>query len=190
MNLKDCQMPSCYSPAITASCEATTSADDGNMGNNSDRTRLDAEIAALRDLDPDGLRRKYRELTGTDAAAFGARFLQRRCAYRLQEIALGGLTGEERSTLAYIAEHDPQVNRTLRESPRSANDSRGVTYRREYRGRIHEMRSLGNGCYEYGGKTYTSPTAVVRAITGKSHYNGVVWWGLRKPDAARRENAV
>ena len=36
------------------------------------------------------------------------------------------------------------------------------------------------GRYEYDGKIYTSPTAVVRAITGKAHYNGVVWWGLRK----------
>ena len=160
------------------------------MGNNSDRARLDAEIDALRDLDPEGLRRKYRELTGADAAAFGARFLRRRCAHRLQETALGGLTTEECSTLAYIAEHDPQVNRTLRETPRSANDSRGVTYRREYRGKVHEMRSLGGGLYEYGGKTYTSPTAVVRAITGKSHYNGVAWWGLRRRDSAGRGNAV
>lgn len=44
----------------------------------------------------------------------------------------------------------------------------------------YEMKSLGNGRYEYEAKIYTSPTAVVRAITGKSHYNGVIWWGLRK----------
>ena len=54
-----------------------------------------------------------------------------------------------------------------------------MTYRREYRGKIYEMRSLGGGRYEYEGKVYTSPTAIVRAITGKSHYNGVVWWGLK-----------
>ena len=92
------------------------------------------EIAALRDCDPITLRRRYHELTGADAAAFGARFMQRRCAHRLQELAFGGLSDDELSTLAYIAEHDPQINKTLRDAPRSANDSRGVTFRREYRG--------------------------------------------------------
>ena len=90
-----------------------------------------------------------------------------------------GLTAAELETLAYIADHDPQINKSLREAPRSANDSRGVTYRREYHGQIYEMRSLGGGRYEYAGKIYTSPTAIVRAITGKSHYNGVAWWGLK-----------
>ena len=137
------------------------------------------EIAALKDCDPTTLRRRYHELTGVDAATFGARFLQRRCAHRLQELAFGGLTAEELETLNYIADHDPHINKSLREAPRSANDSRGVTYRREYRGKVYEMRSLGGGRYEYEGKVYTSPTAIVRAITGKSHYNGVVWWGLR-----------
>ena len=137
------------------------------------------EIAVLKDCDPITLRRRYQELTGADAAAFGSRFMLRRCAHRLQELAFGGLSDDELSTLAYIAEHDPQTNKSLREAPRSANDSRGVTYRREYHGEIYEMRSLGGGRYEYAGKIYTSPTAIVRAITGKSHYNGVVWWGLK-----------
>ena len=97
------------------------------------------EIAALKDCDPITLRRRYHELTGADAAAFGARFMQRRCAHRLQELAFGGLSDDELSTLAYIAEHDPQINKTLRDAPRSANDSRGVTFRREYRGRIYEI---------------------------------------------------
>lgn len=149
------------------------------MIKNEDNTELKAEICALRDYDPEKLRRRYHELTGVDAATFGARFLQRRCAYRLQELAFGGLTSKELETLNYIAVHDPRINKSLREEPRSANDSRGVTYRREYRGKIYEMRSLGGGRYEYDGKVYTSPTAIVRAITGKSHYNGVVWWGLK-----------
>lgn len=55
------------------------------------------------------------------------------------------VTAEELETLHYIAEHDPHINKSLREAPRSANDSRGVTYRREYRGKVYEMRSLGDG---------------------------------------------
>jgi hypothetical protein len=102
-------------------------------------------------------------------------------------MAFGGLTSEELDTLDYIARHDPNVNRELRSAPRSAQDTRGVIFRREYRGRIYEMRSLGNGRYEYDQKIYTSPTAVVRAITGKSHYNGVLWWGLRKINDQRKD---
>ena len=63
-------------------------------------------------------------MTGADAAAFGAKFMQRRCAHRLQEIAFGSLTDAERATLAYIAEHDPGTNPSLRDAPRSANDTR------------------------------------------------------------------
>ena len=112
------------------------------MSRNDDKAKLRAEIDALRDYDPERLRRRYHELTGVDAATFGARFLQRRCAHRLQELAFGGLTAAELETLAYIADHDPQINKSLREAPRSANDSRGVTYRREYHGRNkHDQRS-------------------------------------------------
>lgn len=177
--MRNMEIPRCYSKGITASCEAITDADAGTMSNENNKAKLKAEIDALRDYDPDRLRRRYRELTGADAATFGARFLQRRCAHRLQELAFGGLSAEELETLTYIADHDPNINKSLREAPRSANDTRGVTYRREYRGKIYEMRSLGGGRYEYEGKVYTSPTAIVRAITGRRHYNGVVWWGLK-----------
>lgn len=62
------------------------------MSNANNKAKLKAEIDALRDYDPDRLRRRYRELTSADAATFGARFLQRRCAHRLQELAFGGLS--------------------------------------------------------------------------------------------------
>ena len=177
--MKNMEIPRCYSEMITASCDVITDADTGTMSNENDKAKLKAEIFALRDYDPERLRRRYLELTGVEAATFGSRFLQRRCAHRLQELAFGGLTAKELETLNYIAVHDPRINKSLREVPRSANDTRGVTYRREYRGKIYEMHSLGGGRYEYEGKVYTSPTAIVRAITGKRHYNGVAWWGLK-----------
>ena len=175
--MKNNQNDRCYRAEITASCPTTSNAEAGMKP---EKAKIKEELGALKDCDPEELRGKYRELTGADAAAFGAKFMQRRCAHRLQEIAFGSLTEAERATLAYIAEHDPGANPSLRDAPRSANDTRGVIFRREYHGRIYEMKSLGGGRYEYDGKIYTSPTAVVRAITGKSHYNGVVWWGLRK----------
>ena len=175
--MKNIQMTGCYSSDVTASCGSTSKEETGMKP---EKAKIKEELGALKDCDPETLRGKYRELTGADAAAFGAKFMQRRCAHRLQEIAFGSLTDAERATLAYIAEHDPGVNTSLRDAPRSANDTRGVIFRREYHGQIYEMKSLGGGRYEYDGKIYTSPTAVVRAITGKAHYNGVVWWGLRK----------
>ena len=175
--MKNSEIPRCYSAEITALCPPK--AENGQMENTS-TTMLTMQMAALGDYDPEKLRRKYQELLGVEAFAFGAKFLQRRCAHRLQELALGGLTAEELETLDYIASHDPHVNTALRNTPRSANDTRGVIYRKTYHDKVYEMRSLGNGRYEYEGKIYSSPTAVVRAITGKSHYNGVVFWGLKK----------
>lgn len=158
-----------------------------------DKAKIKEEIGALKGCDPETLRGKYRELTGSDAAAFGAKFMQRRCAHRLQELAFGSLTDAERATLDYIAEHDPQTNRSLRDTTRSADDTRGVIYRREYHGKIYEMKSLGGGRYEYDGKVYASPTAVVRAIIGKAHYNGVLWWVLKrktKSETVGRDDSI
>ena len=179
--MKNSEIPRCYPSEITALCASVTpNGIEPKMDKQMTEIMVAEQLAALPDYDPATLRRKYRELTGTDAAAFGPKFMQRRCAHRLQELALGGLTAEELSALDYIANHDPNVNTALRDAPRSANDTRGVVYRREYKGKVYEMKSLGNGRDEYEAKIYTSPTAVVRAITGKSHYNGVIWWGLRK----------
>ena len=88
-----------------------------------EKAKIKEELGALKDCDPETLRGKYRELTGADAAAFGTKFMQRRCAHRLQELAFGSLTDAERATLAYIAEHDPGANPSLRDAPRSANGS-------------------------------------------------------------------
>ena len=179
--MENTQIPRCYSAEITALCAPVTpNGTEPNMDKQMTEIMIAEQLASLQGCDPETLRRKYHDLTGADAAAFGPKFMQRRCAHRLQERALGGLTAEELATLDYIANRDPGVNAALRGAPRSAKDSRGVTYRREYKGKVYEMRSLGNGHYEYESKIYTSPTAVVRAITGKSHYNGVIWWGLRK----------
>lgn len=179
--MKNSEIPRCYSAGITALCAPVTpNGTEPKMDKQMTEIMIAEQLAALQGYDPDTLRQKYRDLIGADAAAFGPKFMQRRCAHRLQERAFGGLTAEELDTLDYIANCDPNVNAALRGAPRSAKDSRNVVYRREYKGKVYEMRSLGNGRYEYESKIYTSPTAVVRAITGKNHYNGVIWWGLRK----------
>ena len=166
---------------ITAVCPSTAlNGTSASMSAEMLSVGVAEQMRALQDYEPETLRQKYKELTGADAAAFGTKFMIQRCAHRLQENAFGGLTADELATLDFIASHDPQVNQSIRDKPRSANDTRGVVYRRVYHGKTYEMRSLGNGNYEYEGKIYNSPTAVVRAITGKSHYNGVVFWGLKK----------
>lgn len=165
---KNMEVTRCYSGSVTASCETLTDSNTGIMNKNNSKATLKEDMAALQNYNPEELRQRYLELIGVDAGAFGARFLQRRCAHRLQENALGGLTEAELETLSYISEHDPQVNKNLRSSPRSSNDTRGVVFRKVYHGKVYEMRALGNGRYEYDGKIYTSPTAVVRAITGKN----------------------
>ena len=89
--MRNMEIPRCYSKGITASCEAITDADAGTMSNENDKAKLKAEIDALREYDPERLRHRYRELTGADAATFGARFLQRRCS--LGRIPLGHCHG-------------------------------------------------------------------------------------------------
>ena len=65
--MRNMEIPRCYSQGITASCGSITDADAGTMSNENDRAKLKAEIDALRDYDPERLRRRYQELTGVDA---------------------------------------------------------------------------------------------------------------------------
>ena len=57
-----------------------------------------ARIVALKSMPIDQLKKTWRDLYSTEPPAYNRRFLENRLAYRLQELAYGGLKTQHRQT--------------------------------------------------------------------------------------------
>jgi len=96
--------------------------------------------------------------------------LKHKIAYRLQELALGGLKKDVKAKLERLASE----NNTR---PRNSELLPGTKIRKEYKGVMHEVEVLKNG-FEYRGQTFRSLSAIARHITG-TRWNGPKFFQLR-----------
>jgi hypothetical protein len=118
---------------------------------------IEAEIAHLRSLAPDALRRRWQVVFGrTPPAALSNDLLGRMIAWRLQEQAFGGLDRESLSFLEGLARHGGSPRRQLKP---------GTVLVREYQGQRHNVTVAPDG-FNWQGTTYASLSAIARAITG------------------------
>ncbi len=62
------------------------------------------QIAALKSMPVTGLKARWRELFDTEPPPYNRRFLESRLAYRIQELAFGGLKPETVERLAALAD--------------------------------------------------------------------------------------
>jgi hypothetical protein len=143
-----------------------------------------ARLAALKTTPTPDLKEQWRELFGKEPPPYNRRFLESRLAYRIQELAYGGLKPETIERLKAIAEDlDGGGSRTSRR--RSAQDRpiAGTRLIREHQG-VEHCVTVRSDDYEYQGRPYKSLSAVARAITG-TQWNGLVFFGLKNQRAAR-----
>ena len=134
-------------------------------------------LAALDGLEPDALAGKFMELFGFAPTTRNREAVRRRLAYRLQELASGGLSRRAEEFLDALADGDPLANLQCGAVTRLTR-ARGARYVREWQGRTYEVLVLGNGKFEYGGEVFGSLTAVAERITG-THWNGKRFFGVR-----------
>ena len=73
-----------------------------------------ARLAALPSADIRDLKQQWRSLFGTEPPPYNRRFLERRIAYRFQELAYGGLKPETIARLEALGEQIDGGNITLR----------------------------------------------------------------------------
>ena len=136
-----------------------------------------ARIAALNAQPIANLKQQWRDLFETEPPPYNRRFLEHRLAYRIQELAYGGLKRETIERLRAIAEDldggDPARRR------RSANDRpiAGTRLIREYQGTEHCV-TVRDEDFEYQGRPYKSLSAIANAITG-TRWNGLLFFGLK-----------
>jgi Protein of unknown function (DUF2924) len=118
---------------------------------------IEAEIAHLRSLALDALRRHWRVIFGrTPPADLSKDLLGRMIAYRLQEQAFGRLDRESLRFLDGLARHGGSPRRRLKP---------GTVLVRDYQGQRHTVTVVCDG-FDWQGATYPSLSAIARAITG------------------------
>ncbi len=138
------------------------------------------QIADLESMSLDELRGRWRDLFGTEPPGYSKAHLVRRLAYRVQELAHGGLTDATRAALRAVAERDGacgQVTRLVRRDANNGGPVVGTRFVREWHGERHEVAVVEGG-FEYQGKIFRSLSAVAKTITGQ-HWNGRLFFGLR-----------
>lgn len=160
------------------------------------------ELAALEKMSPKQLRARYGELYGERPRSGNRQWLLRRCAWRVQSLAEGGLSERAQRRAKELARdqdlriippagmtmaplHRPaDVQQSARQYIRRTHDARlpmpGGQLKRIYKSHIYVVNVLDDG-FEYDGQRYQSLSAVAHAITG-SHWNGFRFFNLDDPD--------
>lgn len=134
-------------------------------------------LAALHAASISDLKQQWRELFGKEPPAFSRSYLESRLAYRIQEMAYGGLRPETVARLEALGEKLDGGNLTLRRIRANDRPIAGTRLVREYQGVEHVVTVLANG-FEYEGRPYRSLSAIARHITG-TRWNGWTFFGLR-----------
>ena len=136
-----------------------------------------AQLTALRTAPAPVLKAKWRELFDSEPPPYNRRFLESRLAYRIQELAYGGLKKETVERLRVLRK---QYDGKAGERPKGRGQRlpiAGTRLIREWQGIEHAVTVRGDD-FEYQGRPYKSLSAIARAITGV-RWNGWVFFGLK-----------
>ncbi len=136
-----------------------------------------ARVAALKKMPTAELKQQWQQLFETQAPPYNRRFLESRLAYRIQELAYGGLKPETVKRLEALGEQLDGGNIVLRRIRGDDKPIAGTRLIREYQGIEYTVTVLHDG-YEWQGRPYQSLSAIARAITG-TRWNGWVFFGLK-----------
>ena len=136
-----------------------------------------ARLAALKNTPTPKLKEQWRLLFDSEPPAFNRRYLESRLAYRIQELAYGGLKPETVRRLENLGEELDGGRVDVRKRPANDRPISGTRLIREYQGVEHCVTVRDND-FEYQGRPYKSLSAIARAITG-TQWNGVVFFGLK-----------
>src|SRR6202011_5321444 len=137
-------------------------------------------------LDIRELREEWRLLYKADASPHLSReLLIRAVAYRMQEVALGGLRPEPQRQLRQIAQELKQTGEGAKRFRPQLNP--GTRLLREWQGRTYEVVVLDDGV-SWQGTQYRSLSAIARKITGTA-WSGPLFFGLKQNRSASRRSS-
>ena len=138
---------------------------------------IPARLAALKTTPTLDLKQQWRDLFETESPPFNRRYLESRLAYRIQELAYGGLKPETVKRLEALGEQLDGGNITTRRIRADLKPIAGTRLIRDWQG-IEQIVTVTQDGFEWQGRPYRSLSAVARAITG-TRWNGWVFFGLK-----------
>ena len=141
----------------------------------SDPAAIDAEVDQIRSLGIVALRTRWRAMFAVmPPAGLTKDIIARMIAFRIQELAFGGLKKDTVTLLGRLARGDKPgaVNRRLKP---------GTVLVREHNGERHTVTVVPDG-FLWRETTYASLSTIARTITGTA-WNGPRFFGLRMPPA-------
>jgi hypothetical protein len=135
-----------------------------------------AQLAALKTAPVAELKQKWRDLFEREPPPYNRRFLESRLAYRIQELAYGGLSEETLERLEALAD-ELEGKTSRRNSLLNNRPIAGTRLIREWNGVEHYV-TVRNSDFEYQGRPFKSLSAIAKHITG-TQWNGLVFFGLK-----------
>ncbi len=141
-----------------------------------------AQLAALKTTSTADLKTQWRKLNGSEPPPYNRRFLESRLAYRIQELAFGGLKPATVKKLEALGEQIDGRRSGKRKPRMDAKPIAGTRLVREWQGTVQTVTVTTDG-FEWQGRPYQSLSAVARAITG-TRWNGWVFFGLKNQQRA------
>ena len=138
---------------------------------------IPARLAALKTAPTLDLKKQWRDLFATEPPPFNRRYLESRLAYRIQELAYGGLKPDTIRRLERLGE---ELDGGDRKKSRIRADMRPITgtrLLREWQG-VEQIVTVTADGFDWQGRPYKSLSAIARAITG-TRWNGWVFFGLK-----------
>lgn len=139
-----------------------------------------SQVAALPSLDSAILKQLWQELFSETAPRQKRDYLIPRLAWRIQELAYGGLKPKTQAEIdRLVRSNKPITAQSLKNTcPGKQHVTVGTQLIREYKGVEYHVPFTRNG-FELDGKTYKSLSEVARVITG-TRWSGPVFFGLNK----------
>ncbi len=174
-------------------------------------TNVAARLAELQQLTVGQLRERYLELYGAPTNTRNKKYLQKKLAYRIQELAEGGLSGKALKRIDELAETAPIRHRqngtdeeaspeeiveaaAEPEAPATDKPNRekksadprlpavGEFITKTYKDSEYQVQVLEEG-FEFSGRKYKSLSKIAKEITG-TVWNGFLFFGLTGRKAA------
>lgn len=149
-----------------------------------------AQIAQLPDLPMGQIKALWQQLFSAETPTHNRQFLERRLAYRLQEVAFRkvdpNLLERNKRRIASLLETGKVKKRDPDYRPAA-----GTMLTREYQGREYRVIATADGQYDFEGRMYQSLSIIAREITG-TRWSGPLFFGLKpraQPKASGRKGA-
>jgi hypothetical protein len=125
----------------------------------------------------------WRRLFGDDTPTHNRQFLERRIAYRLQEIEFRKV---DRNLLERNKRRIDSLMKTgsVKKRDREYRPAAGTVLSREYHGDVYRVIVTQDDQYEFQGRRYPSLSVIAREITG-TRWSGPLFFGLKGPSASK-----